>query len=126
MSVRVHVNKDGSVHGTLKNGGMLLKLCMDPEHTNVPELKRRIDILDDGGTFVFPFVHKNRDMLLRLERNDEDGRYDLALTIKLSASAEVGDDLVGMLKGMSEVCPDVTSRPTLQDVTSQSKLMEYK
>ena len=49
MTTRIHVNKDSSIHGTVRGGGMTLKVCMDSKKTTGNELKRRLDVLPASG-----------------------------------------------------------------------------
>lgn len=116
MTTRIHVNKDSSIHGTVRGGGMTLKVCMDSKKTTGNELKRRLDVLEEGGTLVFPF----RDTLLKLERNP-DGRYDLSSTTKVTVSDETARSIVGVLEGMADLCSG--GDEPLHGVSSQSNLL---
>ena len=96
---------------------MTLKVCMDSKKTTGNELKRRLDVLEEGGTLVFPF----RDTLLKLERNP-DGQYDLSSTTKVTVSDEMARSIVGVLEEMANLCSG--GDEPLQGVSSQSNLLE--
>ena len=126
MTSRIHINKDASVHGTLRTPGMILKVCMDPAKNNASELKRRLEVLDDAGTFMFPFVHKNRETILKLERDEENGHYDLTFTTKLTVSDDMVQKIKELLEGMAvKTCTTPsTEKETLHDVSSRSNLLD--
>jgi K+/H+ antiporter YhaU regulatory subunit KhtT len=103
--IRVHVNKDTSVHGTYKSKDITLKLLMQNKTSLGALLNERIDAFQEGdeGSFVFSFDHREPCTTLRLDK-DATGECVVSLTKKMSVTKEHMSQIESMIHQMADAC----------------------
>jgi hypothetical protein len=104
--IRVHVNKDTSVHGTYKSKDVTLKLLMANKKSLGTLLCDKIDTFHEGDDGVFVFSFDNGDSphtTLRLDK-DINGECQVSLTKKINISKEHLLQIESMLYQMANSC----------------------
>lgn len=103
--IRVHANKDTSIHGTYKSKEVTLKLLMENKTSLGEQLNQKVDIFHEGeeGTFVCSFNNCIYQTVLRLDKDGGD-TCEISLTKKMTISKDHLPHIESMLKQMGDAC----------------------
>lgn len=119
MMIKVHENKDKSIHGTYKCKDMTLKLHIENKKSIGEELKNKVEIFREGdeGTLVFSSNYKSPHTIKLEKENDF---CKITLTKYLIIKKEHMTQIEELLLAMSELSniDDVLNLPNSSSSTN--------
>lgn len=119
--LKVHKNKDKSIHGTYKCKDMKIKLLLENRKVLGEQLKKKVELFqaEDDNTLQFSFDCKTPHHL-KLEKSDD--QYKISLTKYLIVKKDNMAQVENLLLAMAEQCTE-DDAVVLTNVTSSSNLL---
>ena len=119
--LKVHKNKDKSIHGTYKSKDITLKLLLENRKVLGEQLKKKVELFqaEDDNILQFSFDCKTPHHL-KLEKSDDE--YKISLTKYLVVKKDSMTEVEKLLLTMAEQCTE-DDNVVLTNATSSSNLL---
>jgi len=120
--LKVHKNKDKSIHGTYKSNDITLKLLLENRKVLGEQLKNKVELFqaEDDNTLQFSFDGK-RSHHLKLEKSNDE--YKISLTKHLVVKKDSMIQVEKLLLEMAEQCTE-DDNVVMTNSTSSSNLLD--